>query len=149
MPKKVGATLVALCAAAMTIVASPGIASAADTSTTPTSKTSSDRGTEVDGPGMLSVAEHMRWNIYRVDFDFYVKDTAADGDHAEARVQELTADGRLHWFPWHKAIGNGAVNRFSTYVHDDAGVQAIRVEGCRRGDDLPDYCLVSSWAYQY
>jgi hypothetical protein len=102
-------------------------------------------------PGAYGWLENIRWtsDVSLVYFDFYVKDTAADGDHAQARVQVLVGDNRVESFSWHYAYGYGTVNSFPTYVNDDEAVKAIRIEACRKGDDLPDICDYSPWAYQF
>ena len=61
--------------------------------------------------------------------------------------RRLTPTGTPRWFSWHYAIGEGFINEGNTHVRDTNGVQQIRIQVCRVGDDLPDICAVSSWLY--
>ena len=102
-------------------------------------------------PGAYGSLYNIYWPVdtaYEVYFDVKIEDTAADGDHAEARVQSKTPGGAVTSYSWHSASGYGTENRFSTYIKDDTVVAAVRIQVCRKGDDLPDICGYSPWVYQ-
>lgn len=103
-------------------------------------------------PGAYGKLYDIKWSSTStsyVSFMFLVQDTDADGDHAEARVQSMTPNGTITSYRWHSAVGYGDENRFSTYINSSSSIAAIRIQVCRRGDDLPDVCGTSSWAYQF
>lgn len=129
------AITVAAAAVAATAVAAPAEAA-----------TSTSRS--VDGAyGSLT---NIAWSssVYEVSFMFTVRDTAKDGDHAEARVQTLNPNGQITSFSWHTAVGYGDETRFATYARTSSAIAAIRIQVCRKGDDLRDICEESPWVPQ-
>ena len=131
----------ALAVAAVAIMATTTAAPAA----------AADTYTNVLLPGAYGKLSNIRWSsssAYRVDFTFLVQDIAADGDHAEARVQMKSPNGAITSFRWHSAVGDGVQNRFDTYINASSAIGAIRIQACRKGDDLPDICEESHWVYQ-
>lgn len=103
-------------------------------------------------PGAYGALNNIYWpvdSVSRVYFDFVVVDTSADGDHAEARVQTKTPNGQVTSFAWHQAVGYLDRNEFSTYAQTSSPIAAVRIEVCRKGDDWPDICGYSDWAYQF
>ena len=105
-------------------------------------------GTSASVPGAWGSVTKVRGDgPFRVELTFRVKDTMADGDHAQARVQVLTSDNHLYWYRWHYAFGKGRVTAMSGYAWNSEGIDALRVQACRVGDDLPDICDVSSWVH--
>jgi hypothetical protein len=102
-------------------------------------------------PGAYGKLSNIDWSstsTSRVDFTFLVQDIAADGDHAEARAQMKSPNGQITSFRWHSAVGYGVKNQFDTYIEAGSAIGAIRIQVCRRGDDLPDICEESHWVYQ-
>lgn len=123
------------------VAAGLGVATVAGTAA-PASATST--GESVPGAyGQLKSVQ--RDSANRVNLHFWLRDTAADGDHAQARVQSLTRNDQIRTFGWHSAVGKGAVYEKNTHVSDSAGVSAVRIQVCRKGDDLPDICTYSNW----
>ena len=99
-------------------------------------------------PGAFGALTNIQWSsssVYEAHFTFLVRDTAADGDHAEARVQTIDPDGQITSFRWHSAIGYGDETRFATYARTSSAISAIRIQVCRKGDDLRDICDPSPW----
>ena len=102
-------------------------------------------------PGAFGALTDIQWSsssVNEVHFTFLVRDTAADGDHAEARVQTINPDGQITSFRWHSAIGYGDQTRFATYASTSSAISAVRIQVCRKGDDLRDICDPSPWVYQ-
>ena len=77
---------------------------------------------------------------------FYLRDTSADGEHAQARVQSLDGAGSLHLYKWHSAVGYGTAYSENVHVTDTGRVTAVRIQVCRMGDELPPLCDWSRWS---
>lgn len=101
----------------------------------------------VDGAqGTLSDIQYLSWTY--VAMNLRIKDTSSDGEHAEGRVQTMDSEGTVHSFSWHSAVGYGtAYEDRNAHVSDTRRIQAVRIQVCRKGDDLPDVCDWSSWSW--
>jgi hypothetical protein len=136
MRKKLAGVMTALPAAVLAVTATASPASATNAAV-------------VSLPGAYGTLTDIDFtSSTRATFEFFVEDTARDGDHAQARVVTLDSGGTMHFWTWHSAIGYHA--RYSapnSYAHDTRGIQAITIQVCRAGDSLPDICDMSAWVW--
>ena len=97
--------------------------------------------------GAYTFASNVRWWSKSYFYlNLLVRDTEADGVHAEGRVQTKDSSGRITSYPWHKAVGQyDQWVAKDTHVSNSAGIRSMRVEACRFGKALPTTCSYSSW----
>jgi hypothetical protein len=142
MARVLNAALVLACGAATSLALTGGPAAAA----TAASKRV---------PGAYASITSVTWaDQALVHFKLTVKDTSADGIHAEGQVQERQGmTGKVITFRAHKAVGKGHVYYDpKAYVVDGHPVNAIRIGVCATGTTNSgkhvSFCGFSPWVHR-
>jgi len=76
----------------------------------------------------------------------YVKDTAADGQHARARLVAWGPGGRYEW-SWLTASGYNESNQKTTYATLSSGIERAAVEVCRFDGSVLKVCDYGAMMY--
>ncbi|MFG2345159.1 hypothetical protein [Streptomyces phaeochromogenes] len=112
---------------------------------TMTGTASAASGTDAGVPGAWGKIE-VDWDTARrAGIELTVKDTAADGAHAEMRVASRDAQGDTVWYSWRAASGNGVTVGDSTYASVSDGLVGLRIQVCRVDKDTIEDCAYSDW----